>query len=154
MRVPTIKLLHYLPKLPCDNWCLLACIFQCKLSYLPIREKLCFRQGSNRGPCECWAQVITATLRKQLEWGSAVRKGTAKLKQDMADERHEKILRRKNSAIAAPTASTCHLCARPCKGNAGLQAPFRFDHPWPHSYQPLARPPSLINVILPLSNCK
>ena len=27
-------------------------------------KKICFRPGSNRGPCACEAHVITATLRK------------------------------------------------------------------------------------------
>ena len=28
------------------------------------KKKMCFRPGSNRGPCACEAHVITATLRK------------------------------------------------------------------------------------------
>ena len=80
----------------------------------------CGSRTASRQTAACGLEKEEA--KDRARWRSVVRKGTERLKQDMIEERGEKRLGRKNPAMAAPTGSTCHLCARPCQGNAGLQA--------------------------------
>ena len=59
---------------------------------------------------------------------TSVFEGTKVWKEVRKAERREAIVRRKEPAQAAPTGFSCHICRRPCKGNAGLQAHLRLGH--------------------------
>ena len=84
------------------------------------RPRLRFKDCIKADVVKCGLEEEDAKDRSK--WRSDVRKGTEKLKKDTMEEHGEKRLRRKSPDVAAPTGFTCHPCARPCKGNAGLQA--------------------------------
>ena len=58
----------------------------------------------------------------RIKWQVKVLEGTAAWKEVRITNRREARLRRKVPTQAAPTGLECHICNRPCKGNAGLQA--------------------------------
>ena len=109
------------------------------------RRRLRFKDCIKADMVKCGLEEEDAKDRSR--WRSATRKDTQKLKQDMIEELGGKRLRRNNAmAMAAPTDSTRHLCARPCKGNAKLQTHLQLGHRWPPSYQALVKLPRFINT--------
>ena len=58
----------------------------------------------------------------RIKWRAKVLEGTAAWKEVGFTDRREALLRRKEPTQEAQTGLVCHLCNRPCRGNAGLQA--------------------------------
>ena len=92
------------------------------------RQKLRFKDTLKSNISSCglpkWETAATNRSKRRM----SVFEGTKVWKEVRVAERREDRLRRKEPAQAAPTGFSCHICRRPCKGNAGLQAHLRLGH--------------------------